>query len=147
MQQHDWNLFRKDVYMSNWTHVAAIFRIDDVRLDNTVPDWDKIFGEECLFEDSFDVWNDAEENPENYLPMGSEGSLQKSVWINPCRCDLAAYTVSVFGDLRDHDSVDEIIDWFYKKCRQIRLIRQAVITVDNEHYGNRTERYQCEDID
>ena len=28
--------------MSNWTHVAGVIRIDDIRIGNTTPDFDKI---------------------------------------------------------------------------------------------------------
>ena len=61
---------------------------------------------------------------------------------------MAAYTVSIFGDLRDHDDVDEIIYWFEEKCKALKedknvpfWIRQAVITVENEQYGMRTKTY------
>ena len=118
--------------MSCWTHVAGVMRIDSLRLDelegsdNSV-DFDKLIGKECLFDDDDSVWKEQEEHPENFLPMGSEGSLRKSVWINPDPSHVAAYTVSIFGDLRDHYSAQSIIDWFKKKCDQF-WIRQAVIT-------------------
>ena len=129
--------------MSNWTHVAATFRVDSFRLEKINPEeeksrWDEIFGKECLWDDPLEVWDDQYKNPQDYLPMGSEGTLHKSVWINPDLHHMAAYTISIFGDLRDHDSPDEIIEWFRDKCSRL-YIRQAVITVDNELYGNRTE--------
>ena len=127
--------------MSNWTHVAAIFRIDSFchNLNFT-----EIFGKELNWNDSMDKWIEAEEHPERFLPLGSEGSLNMSVWENPNSSCLAAYTVSVFGDLRDHDSIDEIINWFNEKCKGI-WIRQAVITVENEIYGMLTKTYGYED--
>ena len=73
--------------------------------------------------------------------MGSEGSLQKSVWEDPDRSSVAAYTVSIFGDLRDHDSCDEIIDWFKEKCENL-MVRNAVITVNNERNGTKTWTYE-----
>lgn len=127
----------KEKIMSNWTHVAGIIRIDEIRLDERTPDFDKIIGKECLFESSRDVWHDCNKHPEKYLPMGSEGSLHKSVWINPNRNAVAAYTVSVFGDLRDHDDPREIIDWFKDKCAGVNA-RNAVITVVNELNGSIT---------
>lgn len=127
--------------MSNWTHVAAIFRVDSLCRDYN---FTEMFGKELNWYDSMDKWIEAEEHPEQFLPLGSEGSLNMDVWENPDSSCLAAYTVSVFGDLRDHDSIDEIINWFNEKCKGI-WIRQAVITVENEMYGMLTKTYRYED--
>lgn len=121
--------------MSNWTHVAGI-----IRVDGAVIDFDEIIGKECLWESPKEVWDDARENPDKYLPMGSEGSLHKSIWINPNGNSLASYTISIFGDLRDHDSTSEIIEWFKEKCK-LFWVRNAVITVRNEYYGTETYTY------
>ena len=128
--------------MSDWTHVAAIFRVDGIRGITPDPDFDEVFGKECLFESPVEVWDDATEHPEAYLPLGSEGTLEKSVWVNPDRNCVAAYTVSVFGDLRDFSSIDEIMEWFEGCCGKCR-IRQAAITVENEWNGEvRTAAYE-----
>ena len=135
--------------MSNWTHVAGIMRVDYIKLEDTPElDFDKLLGKECLWSSDYEVFEDADKHPELYLPMGSEGSLQKSVWINPNDSHIARYTVSIFGDLRDHDSADEIIEWFKNKCKLIdnydeagSYIRQATITVYNEHYGTSSYTY------
>lgn len=133
--------------MSNWTHVAAILRVDSLRLSsNEEMNFQEIFGRELSFYSADEVFDEAQSHPERFLPCGSEGSLQMSVWENPNRSCLAAYTVSIFGDLRDHDSVDEIIAWFDEKCRNLEalafIIRQAVITVDNERHGTKTKTYE-----
>ena len=128
--------------MSNWTHVAGIIRVDDLRLEkDTDLDFDELIGKECLWESPEEVWEDMDKNPDKYLPMGSEGSLQKSVWINPDRECIATYTISIFGDLRDHHSTSEIIDWFKKICSQL-WVRNAVITVNNEWNGTETFTYK-----
>ena len=129
--------------MSNWTHVAGIIRVDRIRVDDDAEelDFDEILGKECLSDSPSKVWDDALKNPDKYMPMGSEGSLQKSVWENPDRGCVDSYTVSIFGDLRDHDSISEIIDWFIKKCNLL-WIRNAVITVENELHGTKTYTYQ-----
>lgn len=127
--------------MSNWTHVAGVFRIDHIKWEDDEPElnFDEIFGKECLYKSDNKVWKDARVNTEKYLPMGSEGSLQKSIWINPRKECVTRYTVSIFGDLRDHDSIDSIIDWFKNKCTLSYLIvRNACITVSNEYYGTKT---------
>ena len=127
--------------MSNWTHVAAIFRIDSLfRTLNCT----EIFGKELHYGSPLDKWDEAEVHPERFLPCGSEGSLHISVWEDPNESSIAAYAVSVFGDLRDHDSIDEIIQWFDEKCKLVN-IRQAVITVDNELNGVQTKTYEYED--
>lgn len=124
--------------MSNWTHVAGIIRVDDFRINtDTEPDWDNILGKELRLEDKFEKWEEAEEHPERFLPLGSEGSLIKSIWVNPKESCAAAYTVSIFGDLRNHDAPDEIIEWFKDKCSRL-FVRQAAITVKNERNGMKT---------
>lgn len=133
--------------MSNWTHVAGVVRLDAIRHFRSENDslFDKMFGKECLYDSPSDVWRDCDDHPDDYMPMGSEGSLQKSVWINPHKNEMAAYTVSIFGDLRDHDSTSEIIEWFKKKCKNVLKyhcwIRNAVITVENEWNGGETWTY------
>ena len=119
--------------MSCWTHVAAIVRVDGFRVfDDIEPDWDSIFGKECLFLASREKWHDAMEHPDKYLPMGSEGSLRKTVWTNPDRGCAAAYTVSIFGDLRDYCSPEDIVEWFKKIVNSdVIYVRQACITVTN----------------
>ena len=123
--------------MSNWTHVAGIIRVDGM----AEQDFDKIIGKECLWGSPSEIWKDAEANPDKYLPMGSEGSLQKSIWENPDKSCLASYTISIFGDLRDHYSTSEIIEWFKSKCKEL-WVRNAVITVYNELYGTETYTYK-----
>lgn len=54
-----------------------------------------------------------------------------TVWTNPDKQALSAYTVSIFGDLRDDDDPDAIVEWFKYKCRKLD-VRQACITVNNE---------------
>ena len=124
--------------MSIWTHVASIIRIDSFRLlDDSLSKSTKelfldIFGKECHWESPEEIWIDAENHPENYLPMGSEGSLKMSIWKNPSRSSMAAYTVSIFGDLRDYDDLNAIKTWFKTACDKV-LVRQAVITATNEY--------------
>ena len=126
--------------MSNWTHVAGIIRIDSMRIFDENIDFDKKIGKECLWDDDIEVWDEMEKHPKRFMPMGSEGSLRKVVWDNPNKDSVAAYTVSIFGDLRDHDDPDEIINWFKKVCEKF-IVRNAAITVYNELNGNRFWNY------
>ena len=130
--------------MSCWCHVAAVMRIDAIRVDEIEPlDWDELIGKECLWGSG--KWKDFEANPDKYLPMGSEGSLRKSVWANPDLSDCAAYTVTIWGDLRDRniDDAKKIAEWFENKCKQFS-IRQAMITINAEFQGTKTYIYNNE---
>ena len=133
--------------MSIWTHVAAIVRIDDWRLfgEDDSQKYRRFFGKECLFESPEEVWDDFESNPENYLPGGSEGTLQSVIWVNPDTGTTTAYTLSIFGDLRDHEDVDAVIDWFKKKCTDDTIwVRDACIVVRNEVHGYKSWHYESD---
>lgn len=99
--------------MSIWTHVAGIIRVDAI-LNLT---------EKPIY--SYNV------------PCGSEGSLDVSLWENPHSSDLAKYTISIFGDLRDYDDEEEIIDYFTRITKG-QMIRQACFTLEVEGATPRT---------
>lgn len=117
--------------MSNWTHVAAVARIDGWPGDKT--DFQSIFGREWGYDDDLDDWDEMNDHPDRFLPMGSEGSCRMSVWVNPDHFSLARYTVTIFGDLRDHDDPAAVVAWFKSKLKNL-LVRQAAITVENERF-------------
>ena len=118
--------------MSVWTHVAAVARIDWLYpLSKEECDFRKIFGKECCWGAPHEVWVESDEHPERFLPMGSEGSLDMSVWTNPDACCSARYTVSIFGDLRDFDDARGVVEWFRGKLKDL-WVRQAVITAETE---------------
>lgn len=128
--------------MSNWTHVAGIIRIDAIRCMEEKIDFDALIGKEYDWESCHDTWI----NPEEYMPMGSEGSLDKHIWINPDKSCVAAYTVSIFGDLRDHDDPQEIIDWFKSICNKC-WVRNATIVAENERNGTLSWTWEDGDSD
>ena len=140
--------------MSIWTHVAGVIRIDDFRMDDRTNaqikrDLTNLIGKELSFYDSDRKWNDQERHPEKYLPCGSEGSLKASIWINPKKSSLAAYPVTIFGDLRDYDSANEIILWFNKKINEIRehyMVRQATITAETEGIDTKSWTFSLNQI-
>lgn len=107
--------------MSIWTHVAGIIRIDDTR-----------FGGSNV--------KKIKELIEEGLPYGSEDSLKFEVYEPAEKRSIAAYVVSIYGDLRDFDSSSEVIDWFKGVCYKIEemksddiiFIRQATITSRTE---------------
>lgn len=124
--------------MSQWIHVNASFRLNSI---GRIPDEDliKIFGKSVDYyhmdELEYDEnWNIKDKH--KYLPMGSEGSLQMSIWHNPEESHMASTTVTVFGDLRDFCSFEEIEEWFNKCCNAL-FIRQAVCQVEVERFGTK----------
>ena len=132
--------------MSRWTHVAAVVRIDDIGaiFGNTI-DWNAYFGKELRYADDSETWNEAEEHPERFLPMGSEGSLTLHILENPNKNHLNRYNVMIFGDLRDYDTPDVILDWFKEKVNGITMVRQAVITIETEYVKTITWAYEKEE--
>lgn len=131
--------------MSVWTHVAAVFRIDSIKHDKAKDGvlngqqyikWDKITGKaiydgDWCSDDDYeqkrlkDSWDEYKRHPRRFMPAGSEGSLQRLVWVNPEPYCMARYTVTVFGDLRDYDDYEAIHKWFDEVCAKC-YIRQAV---------------------
>lgn len=133
--------------MSIWTHVAAVFRIDGfkegvpgIRVNGFRPDWDKITGKaiydgDWCTQDDYERkkmekdWDAYRKHPKRFMPTGSEGSLQRLVWVNPNHFDMARYTVTVFGDLRDYEDHEAIKEWFDSVCSKCHM-RQAVCQCD-----------------
>ena len=117
--------------MSTWSHVCGCIRIDSFRFPE---DEEK---EIQKIKDT--LGKTVDYNSEDWdtdLPLGSEGSLNYEVIVNPERSCLAAYTVPIWGDLRDYDNVSEIEEWFEKCCKTVGIIRSAVLQVEVEGYGN-----------
>lgn len=127
--------------MSVWAHVAGIIRVDSIRpLENEL-DFDKILGKEWDFNDMWDdepIYTEYTTFPDRFMPCGSEGSLHKHVWINPDKQEMSSYTISVFGDLRDYEDAQSIVDWFEECCDKL-WVRQATIIVDIS--GQKTVNY------
>lgn len=148
--------------MSVWTHVAAVFRIDGIKNARDISMfcgsnsrlWDKVIGR-TIYEphsvmnaDSYeqrrerDDWEDYRKEPMAFVPTGSEGSLQRLVWVNPDTSCAASYTVTVFGDLRDYEDEDKIKEWFEAVCSKC-YIRQAVCHCEVEGVGTWTWDSGC----
>ena len=100
--------------MSQWTHIMACFRIDT------------IYMERCP---NFDINS----------PHGSKGGLHFQIWRNPRDSDIARFTVTVFGDLRDTDisGIEDTRKWFEECCQPTNMyyIRDAVLHINHEFNG------------
>lgn len=121
--------------MSSWIHVSGAFNIDgvkDLTDEERKMSFEKLMDVKLGKEVSYDDLCYCEEklNVEEYLPLGSEGSLQKSICFNNVENSINIGVITVFGNLRDRYNVDEYIEWFKKKC-ELFWIRQAVVTVTN----------------
>ena len=105
--------------MSVWTHVAGCIRVDSFSF-MTQPDFKKIFVKE--------LWDEKDEGECN-MPNGSEGSLDYRIIRNPDPHAMSAYTIIIFGDLRDFgkEDKDEIINWWNRVLKECGMIRQAVL--------------------
>lgn len=104
--------------MSQWTHVNCILRID------------------CILETL---------NKKKILrgidpPEGSEGPLHVTLWTNPISNHLAAHTLAIFGDLRDYDDKQEILECLTKICEK-RIIRSGVCEIQIEYVGTYLYQY------
>ncbi len=120
--------------MSQWTHVAATIRIDSLFHKEEYYQIRNALGKTLS-------WGDEIDSDTYYMPYGSEGSLKYIITENPDKSSVAAFTVTIYGDLRDYDDADAIIKWFEEVCNKF-FIRQAVITIDVEYqktvYGSFT---------
>ena len=96
--------------MSQWTHVNASFRLDSFgRIEDE--ELINIFGKSIDFYHMDEIEYDENwevKDKDKYLPMGSEGTLEMSIWHNPNESCIASTTVSIFGDLRDYGDYEEI---------------------------------------
>lgn len=109
--------------MSVWTHVAGVIRVDCIH-GIREPEFNKIFIKS--------LW--GEYNPKCNMPSGSEGSLDFRVIENPDKSSIDAYTVVIFGDLRDFGAANICVieDWWNRVLEQCRMIRQAVLQIQPE---------------
>lgn len=110
--------------MSIWTHVAATIRFDAIRLTG-FPSLRPNLGNTCTFESSPKEWDACD------VPCGSEGSLQYHILENPRKEELAAYVVTIWGDLRSYDNVEEIIGYL-NRITTGTIVRQGCCVIEVE---------------
>lgn len=101
--------------MSLWMSAKVIFVIKG-RV--SVSEFQRIVGRECDFEDLLSKvmpWD----NPELYLPLGSEGTLH--IYPQSMSNKKTVYLVS--GNLRDKWDVEYIRTWFNRVVRHSKVLR------------------------
>lgn len=117
--------------MSQWTHVCGCIRVDCLDHEKVNSRIEEILGKILYFESPMWEWELQDSNPELYTPTGSEGGIEYDVWENPNHSCMASHTISIWGDLRDYCSVEEITKWFNKILYNSGwLIRDAVLSID-----------------
>jgi len=91
--------------MSIWTHVNGSIRIDGLNYSKLPKIW------------KFDV------------PTGSEGGIEFDYKIVGVGAVLAVF--NLWGDLRDYENVDEIINWIETSFKD-NIIRSGIVEIDCE---------------
>lgn len=116
--------------MSQWTHVCGCIRYDALRMAgmpyNTIEQIKQLIGNPVSFEHDEKEWDACN------VPCGSEGSIQFVFWVNPSLSSLSAFTVGVFGDLRDFgtEDVPKIKEWFERVTKvEGIMVRNAIIEI------------------
>ena len=115
--------------MSYWTHVNGIMRFD------SDTDRDKEMRGMCKTAD----YNASRIKKKHCnVPMGSEGSLDVSLWKKKHEVGQArSYTLSFFGDLCNYPQKKEkdIVKWLTNLIKEHDLrVRDAVVTVNADTY-------------
>ena len=121
--------------MSQWTHVNGSIRFDALRMQG-MP-FARIEDIKALMGNTWDFDDDEATCEACTVPEGSEGSLRFMFWSNPSINSISAYTVGIFGDLRDFGSkedVKSIKEWFNKIISTDGvMVRSAILEVAVEH--------------
>ena len=119
--------------MSQWTHINASIRFDTL-MGMGEPTREEL-GEPCYFENM--------EKCGDKLPYGSEGSLDyRIIQRTDCENCMASHAVVFFGDLRDYDDVEEIMEYFNNITKD-KIIRSGIIEIEVE--SNRVWIYRFSD--
>lgn len=107
--------------MSQWTHVAGVIRIDGMpslvglNQEQERAEIQRMIGNTCGSYDDASKWDACN------VPCGSEGSLQYGYSFYGhdevvsgflASSSLSRGAITIWGDLRDYDDENEIIEWF-----------------------------------
>ena len=116
--------------MSIWTHVNASIRFDGIpALGTTIAN----LGHTCQFDSSEKIWGECN------VPCGSEGSLQYRLW--KTGDGLVWYNAMIWGDLRDYDDIQQILDYL-NKIIQGHIIRCGITAIHCEQQREKNGIYK-----
>ena len=103
--------------MSFWTHCSC--RIFVVGTLSQLTKTESCFGKQLNFEDSREKWNYACEHPEEFMPFGSEGSIEllktrkrRPIPDTEYYKDRYKKEYKFFGALRDYNDENKVFKWF-----------------------------------
>ena len=113
--------------MSVWTHVNGQIRLDNWDREPKLPFLGKmaIFTVNTYGEEARKLLSECE------VPYGSEGSLRWEFHQDPPSSSVCWGYISIDGDLRDYDNINEIIEWLQNSTKELN-IRQGIIQVETE---------------
>lgn len=127
--------------MSTWTHVNAHFRFNLFSIENcdynNVSEIENYLGPIKTFKDILLGSKNFKRyyNEDCKLPTGSEGSLRFKVHLD--KTGSKEYVnISFFGDLRDYDSQESIMDYFKEFLNDKGVyvdLRSGVVTISSIH--------------
>lgn len=143
--------------MSQWTHVGGVIRIDGIpslaglNQEQEKAEIQKMLGNTCSYDDDESKWDACN------VPCGSEGSLQHSYSFVGhddvgkgfiASSSLTRSAIGIWGDLRDYDDEQEIINWFkgilakfqpnHPENKGLFSIREALLSIEVEGRNKKT---------
>ena len=131
--------------MSFWTHVNGAIRVDSTPLTNEEV---KNLFKTCTFYGTEKEWLECN------VPRGSEGSIEISIWFNPCEKDNRRMVITMFGDLRGYEEHqhEDFLEWLNKLIDDNTLwVRDGVLTLNEKvyRYDDDLEKFIfiCKEID
>jgi len=95
--------------MSVWTHVSGSLRLDSIPGMGPPIDLHEVLGFTCTFDDNPNAWDACT------VPCGSEGSLQFGTVPGVVPSSLNSHNVIIWGDLRDYENPDSVVEWFEER--------------------------------
>lgn len=116
--------------MSIWTHVVGVIRFDGIEGLMPKPD----LGLTASYDDDEEAWDKCN------VPCGSEGSISHSLSTNPRDSSVARYVANIFGDLRDYEDTNEVIEYF-NRIVEGQMVRQGMFSVSVEYGDTRSFFY------
>ena len=126
--------------MSVWTHVNGSIRIDSLRM---ISMGNMVSSKEDIKKRAGRIVEYDDENYETTVPLGSEGSLKYTIWEDPHESSMAAFTLNIFGDLRDYKDREPIIEWIGDITKD-QFIRSGIVEISIEGSGRWIMHYDIE---